>query len=104
MDNSQALGLAIAVLAMALSFAMIPATIASRKGHNLALWLCYGLFMWPAAFFHALLVEPRATGRGPYVRCTWCAEPIRIAATVCRHCGHLVDQRKEPPVAGRKDQ
>lgn len=40
------------------ALALIPAYIASRKGHSFGLWYLGGLVLWPFALVEALVVRP----------------------------------------------
>lgn len=87
-----ALGLILAVF-----LGLIPAAIASNKGHNGFLWWLFGALLFIVALPLALIL-PRDTRelearelRGGARRCPHCAELIRREAKVCRFCGRDVD-------------
>ena len=75
---------------------LVPAWLAHRTGRDFALWWLYGFLLLIVALPHALLLAPDETrlderlGRRGYRHCPCCAEPIRMAVTVCRACGRDV--------------
>lgn len=66
--------------------AAIPAMIAAHKKRSFALWLLYGLAIWPIALVHALLIGSRRPGGGDRAPCPYCAEAILPEARICPHC------------------
>jgi hypothetical protein len=62
---------------------LIPATIASRKGHSFLLWWFYGWMLFILALPHSILIPPRRTaigagpGGGPQ---PWAGSGGRVAA------------------------
>jgi hypothetical protein len=75
----------------------ITAFIADRKGYNAVLWWLFGALLFIAAFPIILLRKPLAGSKDagvPMKICPFCAEPIRKAAQVCKHCKK--DQPAQP--------
>ena len=72
--------------------ALIPASIAHRKGRNFVLWYFYGLLLFVVALIHSLCISPSETIRMKkldergYMLCPYCKEPIRKDALICPHC------------------
>ena len=59
--------------------------IASRKGISPLFGFLAGVFLGPLVF---LMLFVSGSGFGEDRRpCPWCAEPIRVEAKVCKHCG-----------------
>jgi hypothetical protein len=69
----------IILFGIAVVIGLIPAAIASSKGHNFGAWWFYGSHLFIFAFFHALFI-------GSAYRCPHCAEGVREEAKVCPHC------------------
>ncbi len=65
------------------AIALIPAAIASSKGHNFLGWWLFGIMLFIIALPVAILVDPVQRGR-----CPACLASIDERAAVCRHCGH----------------
>lgn len=85
-DSDTAVGFLISLIGLAF-IALLPATIASGKGRNFALWWIYGVLLWIVALIHSILLKPIRT-------CPYCAEAIKPEAKACPHC-----QRDLPAVA-----
>lgn len=60
--------------------ALLPASIASRKGHSFLLWWLYGVAFWIVALPHALLTGYRRI-------CPHCDGRIPVTAPACPICG-----------------
>ena len=45
------------ILLAASSLALIPASIANKKGHSFGLWWLYGFVLWIVAFIHSLCLK-----------------------------------------------
>lgn len=59
-----------------------------RRGYSFWVFLALGLIVgWPTMLIAALVLD----ARGPTRRCPECAEMVRAAARVCKHCGHRLD-------------
>jgi len=74
------------LLTCALGF--VPAVLAERKGYSFLLWWLFGAALFIIALPFALLLEDKTAKA-----CPKCAETIKRAATVCRHCGHSFGAR-----------
>lgn len=88
MDSDTA---ALIIFVWAPLLALIPAGIAASKGRNFFGWWIYGWAIWIVALPHALLAGPDGRKR----RCPYCAETVRVAATVCPHCRNDISGREE---------
>lgn len=76
---------------------LIPAAIASQKGHSFLAWWIFGALLFIVALPMALIAKPNETSlvsRGEARQCPYCAELIKREARVCRYC-----QRDVSPVA-----
>ena len=85
------------VLILAILIGLIPAAIASSKGHNFFLWWLFGAAIWIVALPCALFLKPdrktldaQVLATGDSKKCPHCAELIRREANVCRFCGRDV--------------
>jgi len=65
---------------IAIALGLIPAVIASGKGHSFFWWWVFGSLLFVVVLPLALL------SRDMRVRCPECAEPVNIAAVRCPHC------------------
>lgn len=79
-------------LIIAMLLGLIPASIAANKGESRGVWWLYGVFLFPIAFIHSLLMKPdpasleRQQLSDGMRRCPFCAELVKPAAVVCKHC------------------
>lgn len=70
---------------LAFVMATIVAIVAVNKNRPGLGWFFYGLLFWPIALVHALVMDT-AAGDDEKV-CPHCAERVKAAALVCKHCG-----------------
>ena len=90
MEDQAGAGTVLVILAF---IALIPAAIASNKGKSFFLWWIYGVCFWIIALIHSLVMNPTAkkveasalAADGKV--CPSCAEVVKRAATICKHCG-----------------
>jgi hypothetical protein len=78
----------IGILCFAAVLGVIPALIAQRQGRDAFVWWFYGTLLLIVALPHSLLLHPTGGAK----TCAFCAETIKEAATVCRHCGRDLPQ------------
>ena len=85
-----------------LCIAVIPAGIAKSKGRSFGLWYIYGIFLWIVALIHSIVLKENIeqTTRSSFTgksekRCPHCSEFVSINATVCKHCGRDLEERKK---------
>lgn len=60
-------------------------------------WVVGSLLLWIVVFPLYLWSRSRP---GPQKRCPECAEPVRVAANMCRYCGHRFEAPRYNPVIG----
>lgn len=82
---------------------LIPASIASAKGRNFALWWLYGILLFLPALIHSLLIQTNPDAgddwsiRQGLRKCPYCAEYIKPDAVVCRFCGRSLAALADVP-------
>jgi hypothetical protein len=90
----------LAMLTLSAVLGLIPASIASDKGHRFGDWWLYGFLLFPVALIHSLLAPTtdKAKRQGQalkgFKRCPFCAEMVRPDAIVCRYCGRELPDDK----------
>lgn len=74
-----------------LGLPLITGAIAQAKGRSFLHWYLWGLLAWiiatPIILFIGRMSPDEEVERGLKRRCQDCAEPVRLAAKVCPHCG-----------------
>jgi energy-coupling factor transporter transmembrane protein EcfT len=80
--------------------ALIPASIAKKKGRDFWTWYVYSILLWIIAIIHSIVLKPDRTNieqkkitDEDLKKCTFCGELINREATVCRFCGRDTNQR-----------
>lgn len=88
-------------------FGIIVMLIAGRKGRSRFGWFLYGMAIFPVALVHILVARdlmvpiPDEMDPSKVKICPRCAETIKLAALVCKHCGH--EMSEEEMKAARED-
>lgn len=81
-------------LLISVLLAVLPAGIASQKGHSGFVWYVYALAILPVAFIHAIFIleetDDKLIESGEVRRCPHCQSLIRTDAAVCKHCSRDV--------------
>ena len=67
---------------IAVFIGLVPAAIASSKGHNFLLWWMYGAALFVVALPHSIMVG----AGGPRQKCPFCGEMVLDSAAICPHC------------------
>ena len=81
------------VVLLLLVLALIPATIAKKKGENFIGWYIYGVLLWIVALIHSIVMKDKS-GR----QCPMCKEWIKEEAIVCKHCNtNIAEYYKNNP-------
>ena len=78
------------IFIIAIAIVITIATIAKNKGRSFFLWLIYGLFLTPIAFFHALFLKANEFASG-MKKCPQCASVIQEVAKICPNCKTHLD-------------
>ena len=57
-------------------------------------WWIYSFCLFPIALLHTIFMKPNYANKG-YKKCPFCAEEIKNEAIKCKHCGSILDDKKE---------
>ena len=87
----------VAVIIILALISLIPAKIASNKGHNFWLWYGFGIAFWILALPAALIAKDARP------RCSYCAEPVKVEALVCPHCHREIESSLAPQRVRNRD-
>lgn len=96
------------VVVLWVAFGLLCAVIAPGRGRSGFAWFLLGFAFGPFGLIALLALGrvddvPLATGPAEHSHdtraCPWCAETIKIAAVVCKHCGRDVEAPQ--PAAAR---
>lgn len=68
------------LLVLAALIGLIPASIASKKGHSFVAWWIFGAALFIIALPLALMAKDERPA------CPMCREPIKAGVSVCPHC------------------
>jgi hypothetical protein len=66
---------------------LLVARVANNKGRSGGAWFILSLFISPLLTLIALLAMPTVDAPGSTKICPRCAETVKLAAQVCKHCG-----------------
>lgn len=90
------------ILVIAAIIGLLPAIIASKKGHSFVTWWLFGALLFIVALPAALLlkndakaIEAAQLATGDSKKCPQCAEVVKAEANVCRFCGHSFVMSRE---------
>jgi DNA-directed RNA polymerase subunit RPC12/RpoP len=83
------------LIILALILGLIPAFIASGKGHSFFWWWVFGAVIFIVALPFAFLSKDMRA------RCPECAEPVKSAAVKCPHCQSEIGGRLVIPAPVR---
>ena len=93
-----------AVIVITLILALIPASIAKKKGRDFSAWYIYGVLLWIVAFIHSIAMKDKSGHQ-----CPMCKEWIKEEAVVCKHCHTNIaeyyknNQENKDPVSESSD-
>lgn len=94
------------------AFSMLAGWVAEQKGRSGVGFFFLSLILTPVIGLIAAAIvsrnedaiSDRAISDGEMRRCPYCAEPVRIEAIKCKHCGSALPQQPHPVVANVGDQ
>jgi hypothetical protein len=78
------------ILILAALIGILPGAIANSKGHSFGVWWFFGAALFIVALPLSLVLRPNEAAqaaRSGQHSCPHCAELVKTAARVCRHCG-----------------
>ena len=90
----------VSLLVWSVVFAVVTTIVASAKGLSLSKWAVIGFILGPIGVIWSLVtpkdeatLAKRQIDAGELKVCPFCAEHVKIEATICKHCG-----KDQPPI------
>lgn len=74
---------------IAVLLGIIPGIIAAKKGYSFVSWWIFGALLFIVALPMIIIKKP-----ADITECPFCSEPIKVTATVCKHCNKEISAEK----------